>query len=346
LARNVHSTQARHVQRAYARCSINVSWLRQLPPDALPSKDWPSPHHLSARTRHFGTSSKLNPNAKPFVPTLTRSASDVLEASSQSFKFQAAASSIPHPDKAHKGGEDAYFIAPQSNVIGIADGVGGWEAHGIDSALYSRSLMQFASEAADSEANPLEILKFAHSRAAGIAGSSTACIISLVGTQLEAANLGDSGFMLIRNGHLLFKTKEQQHYFNCPLQIGNSRDMPDHSDKLRIAVEVGDILVVATDGLFDNVFPDRIVQLVTEGLHLDPPALAQILAAEATRIGLDSTAETPFAEGARKSGQYWRGGKLDDVTVIVARIGIVEATTESPVGTTSSSHGPKLRERN
>jgi hypothetical protein len=40
------------------------------------------------------------------------------------FKFLAAAYSIPHPAKAHKGGEDAYFLAANSKIIGIADGVG------------------------------------------------------------------------------------------------------------------------------------------------------------------------------------------------------------------------------
>jgi hypothetical protein len=50
----------------------------------------------------------------------------------------AAARSIPHPDKIHKGGEDAHFLSPMS--VGVFDGVGGWAEHGVDPAEYSRAL--------------------------------------------------------------------------------------------------------------------------------------------------------------------------------------------------------------
>eukprot|EP00961_Rhodomonas_salina_P189423 2555458-Rhodomonas_salina.3 len=47
------------------------------------------------------------------------------------------AADIPHPDKKHKGGEDAYFIltrspADGSSSIGVADGVGGWAEVDVD----------------------------------------------------------------------------------------------------------------------------------------------------------------------------------------------------------------------
>lgn len=33
-------------------------------------------------------------------------------------------------------------------------------------------------------------------------------------------NLGDSGLIIFRDGNIVFKTVEQQHYFNCPYQLG------------------------------------------------------------------------------------------------------------------------------
>lgn len=39
---------------------------------------------------------------------------------------------------------------------------------------------------------------------------------------LHAVNMGDSGFMLIRQGVAIYKSPIQQHYFNCPYQLGNS----------------------------------------------------------------------------------------------------------------------------
>jgi protein phosphatase PTC7 len=42
---------------------------------------------------------------------------------------------------AAQGGEDAYFLSEDGQVVGVADGVGGWALSGIDSGLYSKSLM-------------------------------------------------------------------------------------------------------------------------------------------------------------------------------------------------------------
>lgn len=52
---------------------------------------------------------------------------------------------IPHPDKKLKGGEDACFVSKwypilNNSVLAVADGVGGWNDHGIDPAKYSRKL--------------------------------------------------------------------------------------------------------------------------------------------------------------------------------------------------------------
>lgn len=45
---------------------------------------------------------------------------------------------IPHPAKAHKGGEDAIFVS--DNLLVVADGVGGWADHGVDPGKYSKKL--------------------------------------------------------------------------------------------------------------------------------------------------------------------------------------------------------------
>ncbi len=50
-----------------------------------------------------------------------------------------AAHSLPHPDKRHKGGEDAFFVSNSGcGALGVADGVGGWIEDGIDPGDYSR----------------------------------------------------------------------------------------------------------------------------------------------------------------------------------------------------------------
>lgn len=58
--------------------------------------------------------------------------------------FRHGASNIPHPNKAHKGGEDAWVAS--HNFLTVADGVGGWEKHGIDSGTYSKSLVKMLKD--------------------------------------------------------------------------------------------------------------------------------------------------------------------------------------------------------
>ena len=53
--------------------------------------------------------------------------------------FRYAASNIPHPTKVEKGGEDAWVAS--SNLLVVADGVGGWANRGIDSGLFSKQLV-------------------------------------------------------------------------------------------------------------------------------------------------------------------------------------------------------------
>lgn len=52
---------------------------------------------------------------------------------------------IPHPNKAHYGGEDAFFVSEVGGgAAGIADGVGGWAESGINPADYSKNFMATA----------------------------------------------------------------------------------------------------------------------------------------------------------------------------------------------------------
>ena len=53
------------------------------------------------------------------------------------------------------------------------------------------------------------------------AGSSTACLAVVDGAsgRLTVANLGDSGFVVVRGGQSILRSAEQQHAFNFPFQI-------------------------------------------------------------------------------------------------------------------------------
>ena len=55
--------------------------------------------------------------------------------------------------------------------------------------------------------DPLSVLCVAEQSAKSILGSSTACFITLDGEELHYANLGDSGFLVVRNKKLFFRSE-------------------------------------------------------------------------------------------------------------------------------------------
>ena len=73
---------------------------------------------------------------------------------------------------------------------------------------------------------------------------------------LHTANLGDSGFMLIRTDaasrelRIIYRSQEQVHGFNFPFQVGTNGDAPQKAHEFVHQIEFGDILIVASDGYY------------------------------------------------------------------------------------------------
>jgi len=248
---------------------------------------------------------------------------------------------IPHDDKKDKGGEDAYFISEDGLALGIFDGVGGWSDSGVNPREYSYTIMEGCKTYAEDNAakrTPLTILRAGWTYAKSVVGSSTACTVtlnpiekdlqSIVGSsntilEMQVANLGDSGVVVVNHvtGEVVFNTREQQHYFNCPFQLGSSSDVPEDSDKYTFQVHKGQTVILGTDGLLDNLFLEQIAEIVKQHSQESTQVIAKSVANAAYEISLNSRAVTPFVRNATASGiKRVRGGKADDITVIVVRL--------------------------
>ncbi|XP_016477988.1 putative protein phosphatase 2C 55 [Nicotiana tabacum] len=242
---------------------------------------------------------------------------------------------IPKTNEEKPLGEDAHFICAEEQIIGVADGVGGWAKKGIDSGKYSRELMENAESSIQkqkqqdkSSTADIDLMKvlneaFLNTKAMG---SSTACMLSLANDTLHAVNVGDSGFVVIRDGVIVYKSEIQQSRFNCPFQLGNSKNSNDPSvaEKISFPVKAGDIIVMGTDGLFDNVHDFELELVVNNGVDSwesdAPHTLAWRIAQYALENSKNTELYTPFARECSKAGFEQRGGKYDDITVIVAHI--------------------------
>ncbi|THU55812.1 hypothetical protein C4D60_Mb11t10550 [Musa balbisiana] len=246
--------------------------------------------------------------------------------SNRALKLLSGSCYLPHPDKEETGGEDAHFIWDEQ-AIGVADGVGGWADHGVDAGQYSRALMSYAADAIEEESkgsiDPLRVLEKAYLRTKA-QGSSTACLIALTDQGIRAVNLGDSGFIVVRDGCTIFRSPVQQHDFNFTYQLesGNASDLPSAAQVFTFPVESGDVIVAGTDGLFDNLYNSEITAVVVHGIRagLGPQVMAQKIAALARQRAQDKNRQTPFSTSAQEAGYRYYGGKLDDITVIVSYI--------------------------
>ncbi|KJH47773.1 protein phosphatase 2C [Dictyocaulus viviparus] len=236
-------------------------------------------------------------------------------------------------------GDDACFISRFKNtfVVGVADGVGGWRKYGIDPSEFSRKLMRECEKRVSSgdfdPRKPEALLEKAFKATAEAprpVGSSTACVLVIHQQMLYSANLGDSGFMVIRDGRVIVKSEEQVHYFNAPFQLtlppegyrGFIGDSPDLADKSEICVQKGDIILLATDGLWDNLTEqhvlDQLRPLIEEQATVQE--VCNALALTARRLSFDVTHNSPFAVKAREHGLSAAGGKPDDITLVLLLI--------------------------
>jgi protein phosphatase PTC7 len=270
--------------------------------------------------------------------------------------------SIAEASKNGKG-EDAYFVLPRD--IGVFDGVGGWKHSGIDSGLYSRHLSAIVGTyvkkqrglSKESSIDLAKALDFGANSAKNerLTGSSTVCVASLneqTGV-LKVMNLGDSGLIVFRKDSssssnkmkIAMETQETLHDFNFPSQIGNIGDpkqgaiISDTSADATydyIQLQDGDVAVVGSDGLWDNIFVEEMIDILqkakldTEG-GVPPPKenIEKILKAITSFALSQSTSRnnTPWSVALKqellKRGQYFdpqlrQGGKPDDITVIVS----------------------------
>jgi len=270
-------------------------------------------------------------------------------------------------------GEDGHFL--EHPAVGVADGVGGLQhILGYTSKAFADELMAQCWSVARGSSwgnRPTEPSEAAQQILCdgfmGVRkyGASTAAIAYLDTrrNRLGVAVLGDSGVMVVRRptsksledagnsmkstrSFVVFKSPAQQHDFNYPYQLCRlpqelkklmirRPDLPSDCLMCDVDVEEGDLILVYSDGVDDNLHDDEVLEICDRALspyaaHVlglpaqaaTPPELLSraIGSAAYVRSGQENV-RTPFAEEARKAGwplTWCRGGKEDDITCVAA----------------------------
>ncbi|KAF5566918.1 PTC7-2C phosphatase [Fusarium napiforme] len=297
------------------------------------------------------------------------------------------------PSARPESGHDAFFVSrindSGSVAFGVADGVGGWVDSGVDPADFSHGFCDYMALAAHehqtSSEPPLTARQLMQKGYEAIcndkslrAGGSTACVaIAGADGNLDVANLGDSGFLQLRLNGVHTYSEPQTHAFNTPFQLslvppsvaarmaafGGAQlsDLPRDADVTQHALRHGDILILATDGILDNLYNQDILRIASRVLvstgawvmtdaggvrvadSLEPlvdfpeasegkrtatlqSALATEIVTAAKRASVNTKLDGPFAKEVHKyyPQENWHGGKVDDICVVVA---VVNETT-------------------
>lgn len=165
-------------------------------------------------------------------------------------------------------------------------------------------------------------------------GSTTICAASFDPDTgiLDITNIGDSQLIVVRNGAVALEIPPGTFAFNAPFQIGFGMygepqgEIKEQSIEKSLSLDRGDLVIIATDGLFDNVYLEDICKAVISSQEqidtaakADSPEsaasalkrIAKKLALKAQRQGNDPAYFSPFAKEAIESGNapdYYIGG--------------------------------------
>lgn len=130
------------------------------------------------------------------------------------------------------------------------------------------------------------------------------------------------GLLFIQT-HVVFRTPQQEHSFGHPVQLGHhdAADWPEAAMLETFQVFPGDVIVMGSDGLFDNLSEGEILGEVKrhEPTHRSPSALVHKLMQLAYENSLDRKKKTPFAWAATEAfDMVYCGGKPDDISILAA----------------------------
>jgi serine/threonine protein phosphatase PrpC len=230
---------------------------------------------------------------------------------------------------------DAFFFDTKLQAFAIADGVSEWGGYGLNPSDFSRELIKRLHECISEDTIDRESLEQAICNAyykVGAFGSSTILAGVCKDSMLHTVSLGDSGYIVLRPREFaeslitVYRSSEQQHSFNCPYQLTHLPTEQDYERLINsgysrlitllkqrnrsydsivdsvqeiIPLRKGDIVIVGTDGLYDNLYDQDIIN-ITEKVYSKMKSeelvsiLPKLLVEEALNKSWDNSYRSPF----------------------------------------------------
>jgi|EP00427_Karlodinium_veneficum_P024276 protein phosphatase PTC7 len=277
-----------------------------------------------------------------------------------------------HPLKQEKGQKDADATLCSPMLIGIADGVSQIEEFGIDASELPNELLNAVEELAvnqllpgqetDEYLGPISMMRDAYDSTESLGSTTVLTAIMDNSTKIHGklhpmvavCSIGDCEILILRRSNkeatfqTVFHTEMQRIDGNAqsPLQLARVDETVDPDFDPSVAIEViergsavhcvsafeGDIVILGSDGVFDNLFIDEIVSICDASMPPKSstskfkPVSRRVLGDVARQIVYASHSKTQMINGAYMDTPIGRGGKIDDTSCVVSEV--VEWTEE------------------
>jgi len=279
--------------------------------------------------------------------------------------FHAKAFQKTHPQKAAKGSTDADATLCSPMLVAVADGVSQIEEYGIDPSELPHELLKSVECLAFSQllpghetekyAGPISLMREAYENTDSMGSTTVLTAIMDNSTKIHGklhpmiavCSIGDCEIVILRRGQdgrliPVFHTEMQRIDGNAqqPLQIARVDETVDPDFDESIAIEViergsavhcvsaieGDIVVLGSDGVFDNLFIDEIVEICDSMLAPEQPGkrfrptCGHLLGEVARTLVFESHSKTRSANGRQREAPIGLGGKIDDTCCVVGQV--------------------------
>ena len=233
-------------------------------------------------------------------------------------------------------GKDLSTASP--HLLTILDSPGQWLQKGINPLTYAKALSNTISTLLTSAQEKYTMypkaLLMQSSKQTLEKGSTSAALITIDNHNgvLRGVNIGSSEYIIYRRkktrgGKFRYTPRLSgeavMESFNVPRQVGGEVGMGEESVERELKIHGGELVVVFSDGVAANVFGYKIMQIVNSAVRKNPGdvvGIAERILEKALEASLDGEKDTPFAQKARKNGIEFHGGRVDDISVIVAEV--------------------------
>ena len=212
-----------------------------------------------------------------------------------------------------KNNEDACFILPSNRVYVVADGVGGGNAGEIASRTAVSQIAGYIDRTpVDSTADKYEIANYfqnclektnhyiydmAHKYDANYGMATTVVVVYTYQGKAYISNVGDSRAYLLRNGKMTQLTEDHTYVYSLvkagiltleeaahderknviTRALGAERDV--EPDFFQVDLLEDDIILMCTDGLYDELSEDEIIEVMEEGMTMSATCAELVLRA-------------------------------------------------------------------